>query len=286
MIRALILLGFALYIAKLSSTGSLHYYVAPEMHLWLRISVIPLVLMSVATAWRTLLHKKTEADCGCAGHAKTRSQLKNTIIHAIFIFPLALGVLLPDEALGSMAASRKGMTLGSPLLSAEQLDDKFIAPDKYNMEFAELAKRLYVQETIEVDPEIYSETIGAVELFKEDFKGKRIKLSGFVYRDDSPGSASGKEIVLGRFLVQCCTADAHPFGVPVLFKEAAPLLAPDTWIEVEGTLGTEIRKEKEVIVIMADRVKEIPPPDTPYVYPNSNAVEQLIGQPTHFLPSP
>lgn len=277
MVRALILLGFALYIAKLSTTGSLHYYVAPEMHLWLRISVVPLVLMSVATAWQALFRNKTEAGCDCSVHAPAKSPLKNTMIHAIFIFPLALGVFLPDEALGSMAASRKGMTLGSPLLSAEQLDNKFIAPDKYNVEFTELAKRLYVQETIEVKPEIYSETIGAIELFKEEFKGKRIKSSGFVYLDGSSGSASGKEIVLGRFLVQCCTADAHPFGVPVLLDEPAPHLVPDTWIEVEGTISTDIRDHQEVIVILADRVEEIAAPETPYVYPNSNEVERLIG---------
>ncbi|GJM70404.1 hypothetical protein HMSSN036_26200 [Paenibacillus macerans] len=42
------------------------------------------------------------------------------------------------------------MSLTSPLSAAEQLEATFKAPDPYNAEFAELAKRLYPEEIIEI----------------------------------------------------------------------------------------------------------------------------------------
>ncbi|RCX20344.1 putative repeat protein (TIGR03943 family) [Fontibacillus phaseoli] len=273
LIRALILLGFALYIARLSATGYLQYYVAPEMYPWLRLSVIPLVALSLNLAYRALFGTKNGMDCHCE-RPVAGSKLKHSAIYALFILPLLLGSLLPDKALGVTAASKKGMILGSPVLTREQLDGKFKAPDKYNVEFAELAKLLYVQEPIEVKPEIYSEIVGAIQLFKEEFKGKKIRLSGFVYRDE--GMSPDHEFVLGRFLVQCCTADAYPFGVPIRLQTNHPAIRNDAWLEVEGNLITEIREGREVIAVAAERVTEIPRPDTPYIYLNSKEVEQWI----------
>lgn len=275
LIRSLILLGFAIYIARLSATGYLQYYVAPEMYPWLRLSVIPLVALSVNLAYRAMFGTKHGVDCHCE-HPVTGSKLKHAAIYALFILPILLGSLLPDQALGVTAAAKKGMILGSPVLTREQLDGKFKAPDKYNVEFSELAKLLYVQDPIEVKPEIYSEIVGSIQLFKEEFKGKRIRLSGFVYRNE--GVSPDDEFVLGRFLVQCCTADAYPFGVPVLLQANHPAVRNDAWLEVEGNLVTVIREDREVIAVEAELVTEIPRPDTPYIYLNSKAVEQWIQE--------
>ncbi|WP_334076983.1 TIGR03943 family putative permease subunit [Paenibacillus sanfengchensis] len=275
LLRALILLGFALYISHLAASGKLQLYVAPEMRLWLRLSVIPLVLVAVTLVYHAFFAKGNGAVCECGSdHTVTGSGFKHALAYALFLTPLLLGLVLPDQALDGADASRKGMILGSPVLSREQLDGKFKAPDKYNEEFAELAKRLYVQDVIEVKPEIFSEMIGAIELFKEDFRGKKIKLSGFVYQKKEAPERT--EFVLSRFLVQCCTADAYPFGVPVISREPLPSLQNDAWIEVEGTLQTGAHEGKEIITISAERVTEIPRPDSPYVFLNSNAVMEYL----------
>ncbi|GIO84368.1 phosphate ABC transporter substrate-binding protein [Paenibacillus faecis] len=275
LLRAFILLGFALYISHLATSGKLQLYVAPEMQLWLRLSVIPLVLVAVTLVYHAFFAKENGVICECGmEHEVTGSAFKHTLAYALFLTPLLLGLVLPDRALDGAAATRKGMILGSPVLSREQLDGKFKAPDKYNEEFAELAKRLYIQDVIEVKPEIFSEMIGAIELFKEDFRGKKIKLSGFVYqKKDAPNRS---EFVLSRFLVQCCTADAYPFGVPVSSVAPLPSLRNDIWVEVEGTLQTGEHDGKEIITISAERVSEIPRPDSPYIFLNSNAVMEYL----------
>ncbi|MNZ76587.1 hypothetical protein D3C78_951000 [compost metagenome] len=273
--RSLILLGFALYIGYLSRSGSLHYYIAPDMEIWIAYSTLPLAIMSLGLAYQALFHKESTL-CDCERPLSV-SIFKNVTMYGLFLFPLLLGILLPDQALGSMAAAKKGMTLGSPVLASEQLDTMFKSPDKYNVEFAEVAKAIYRQEVIEVKPEAYSEIIGAIELFKEQFVGKTIKISGFVY--DDPSSNQKHEFILGRFLVQCCTADANPFGVLITWDPSSYSLAntlqKDSWIEVQGVLETLQRDGKEIIAVSATSINPIPRPDTPYVYPNGDVMKEL-----------
>lgn len=275
-IRSFILLGFALYIAYLAKSGTLHYYIAPRMEPLIRYSSIPLVIMAVCLVLQTLF-RKPSALCDCERPLSV-SRIKNALVYGLFMFPLAIGVLLPDQALGSSAAVHKGMSLSSPLLSSEEMDDIFQAPDKYNTEFAELAKRLYTEETIEVKPEIFSEIFGAIELYKEQFRGKPVKLSGFAYEDATTGDS--KEIILGRYLVLCCTADASPFGVLVTAREPIPDISNDAWLEVEGTIQTTERNGKVVITVMADQIRVVPSPPTPYVYPSADSVEQFDNDTT------
>ncbi|MNJ69196.1 hypothetical protein D3C77_655190 [compost metagenome] len=98
-----------------------------------------------------------------------------------------------------------------------------------------------------------------------------MQLSGFVYND--PDSDNKGDFILGRFLVQCCTADAYPFGVVITSAQSLPHLEQDTWVEVRGTLQTMFRDGREIIAISAEKIREIPRPDTPYVYPNDDAVK-------------
>ncbi|MFD1178998.1 TIGR03943 family putative permease subunit [Paenibacillus puldeungensis] len=268
--RSLVLLGFALFIAHLSASDSLQYYIAPRMKPFIRYSIIPLVIMSLVLVYQAMFGKSSKL-CDCERPLPV-SGFKNSVTYGLFLLPLGLGMLLPNQAMGSAAAAQKGMSLTSPILAAERIEQFFQAPDPYNVEFTELAKRLYPEKVIEVRPEIFSETIGAIELFKEKFRGKSVKLSGFVYQE--PKVVGGhNEFILGRFLVLCCTADAAPFGVVITSMQPLEGIGKDSWIEVEGTIEPQTRQGKEIITIAASHIREIPHPKTPYVYPNGDSVK-------------
>lgn len=269
--RAFILLGFALFIAHLTRAGALHYYIGPRMEPLIRLCPIPLAVMAVCLAYQALF-QRSAVLCDCERPLSV-SKWKNGTVYGLFLLPLLLGTLLPDQALGSSAAVKKGMSLTSPLLAAERLEDLFRTPDPYNSEFAELAKRLYPQDIVEVKPEIFSETIGAIELFPEQFRGKKVKLSGFVYQEPGNPGGAANELILGRFLVLCCTADSSPFGLVVTSDRPLSGLAKDAWIEVEGTIEPQTRQGRAMITVKAERIREIPRPETPYVYPNEDSVK-------------
>lgn len=278
LLRAFILLGFAYYINHLITSDSLHYYIAPRMEPFIRLCPIPLSLIAIFVAFHALFGQG-EQLCDCS-HPISNSIIRNTFYYGLFILPLALGYLLPIHTLGSAAVDKKGMNITNPYhshsattaaLQDEQQQPKFIPRDEFAIEFADLAKLLYQETIIQVRPEIYSETIGSINLFKSEFVGKPIELSGFVYRDAA--MRKGNMVAVGRFLVQCCTADATSFGVLVNLPEQ-PAYPMDTWIHVRGVIGVSQYEGEEVVTILSEEVKEIPQPQTPYIYTSPDSVEQ------------
>lgn len=91
--------------------------------------------------------------------------------------------------------------------------------------------------------------------------GEDVELVGSVYRDDRLGSS---ELVVFRFLIVCCAADAIPVGCLVKTDRAMDFES-DTWVRVRGELGTTEMEGGVGPVIMAEEVEAIPPPRNPYL---------------------
>lgn len=264
MIRAVLLLAFALYIGRLVQQDALHYYVAPKLARWIRLCPIPLALMSLSLAVQALLGR-ARALCDCE-HKLPRSLPGGAALYGLFLLPLLLGFLLPDRALGTAAAARKGMALS--YVSPETGAGRSIAEEPYQREFTALATRLHALPVISVYPQVFSETFGAIDLYKNDFDGKEIILSGFLYKDPN---ADESAYAVGRFLVQCCTADATPLGIRIDPGTQISLPA-DTWIEVRGKLHVVPYGGGEILQITPERLTPLEAPETPYVYASGNSV--------------
>ena len=290
-VQAVILLGLALFLAHLVRKDTLHYYLAPHMEKWIPWCPIALGFMSIYAVYRVIA-PQISSLCDCE-HQVPSSFFRKIALYGILVFPITLGTLLPHRSLGSTSASTKGFSLTvlnpsnttnsaltTPISQNKNSNNKplkneikiFQAPDEYNQEFASLANLLYAQPQINVTPQIFSETIGAIELFKHDFIGKPISLTGFVFKDEEIGQ-SENEFAVGRFLVLCCTADARPFGVLIKPPAGANIqLEEDTWINVTGTIDVELANQQEVISIHGQQIKLVQEPREPYVYTNADAV--------------
>lgn len=268
LLRAVILLLFALYISHLVQQDALHYYVAPKLARWIRLCPVPLALMALSLGIQALFGKSSVL-CDCE-HRLPRSLFRSSALYGLFLLPMLLGFLLPDRALGSAAADKKGIAFTYSLPEQGSKEKRnFSAASPYEAEFAELAARLYAEPVITVHPEIYSETFGAIDLYKEQFAGKEITVTGFLYRE---GTAAGQaSYAVSRFLVQCCTADATPFGI-LLHPEAQISLPADTWIEVRGKLELVTHEGREIIGITPETLTPISQPSTPYVYTHADSI--------------
>ncbi len=95
------------------------------------------------------------------------------------------------------------------------------------------------------------------------YTGQKVKVSGFVTH--IPGWPN-HIFMISRFVLTCCAADAYPVGLPVVLPEGTPLPAPDTWLEVEGSLQTTPLDGKRQLTIGSATLSEIPEPRTPYEY--------------------
>ncbi|MCG3177757.1 MAG: hypothetical protein BIFFINMI_00077 [Phycisphaerae bacterium] len=74
-------------------------------------------------------------------------------------------------------------------------------------------------------------------------------------RDDLPADT----VVVFRFVIACCAADAQPVAVLAHCKGAGAL-PRDSWVRVEGTLGSTPSGGRTVPLIRAERIVTISAP--------------------------
>ncbi|MEF3304413.1 TIGR03943 family putative permease subunit [Paenibacillus sp. GYB003] len=280
LVKAVLLIGFAAYVAYLVKTDRMLYYIAPRMTLYVKLSALGLYAVGafqLYAAYRAASGKR-DAGCDCGhdhDHTAAGSPWKSAALYGLFAFPLLLGFLTPDATLGSALAAKKGMNLSSaaPIKPAARGDgeagdaggaDRLFPSDPFTAPFAKLARELYPLDVVPVSDDRYIETLTTLDLYADRFAGKTVKLSGFVYRDETIPAG---RFVLGRFSVECCSADAAPYGVLVEYDRAA-LYATDQWLEVTGTIGKTKRDGDELLSVRAQKIVKIDAPKEPYVYPN------------------
>ncbi len=94
--------------------------------------------------------------------------------------------------------------------------------------------------------------------------GQRVITEGLVYRD---ANVPEGHMMLFRFAMFCCAADATPIGVVVRTGDIAPP-GNESWARVEGVLRITGIRGKDTPVIHADTIEEIetPPPGAQYLF--------------------
>ncbi|WP_226673574.1 DUF1980 domain-containing protein [Rossellomorea aquimaris] len=116
-IRGIILLGYALLLLKLFLTFNLQYFIAPKMNGYLYFALgVFLLLGAIQVIRGTSSHTKSHS-CDCEGHELPRGAMKSFMIYTLFVFPLVLGFLLPDNVLDSAAAAKRGVKIGNTMFS-------------------------------------------------------------------------------------------------------------------------------------------------------------------------
>ncbi|TDF98940.1 TIGR03943 family protein [Paenibacillus piri] len=159
----------------------------------------------------------------------------------------------PDGSSGGIAAPS----------ASGNLDDMFPS-DKFTEHYAKYAKQLYKGSIIPVKEDLYIETLTTVDLYLDQFIGKKIEMTGFVYRQES---MKDNQFVVGRFSIQCCSADASPFGVLVEYDRAKNF-ADDSWVTVTGSIQKTRFNDMDIMMIKVEKVVKAEPAKAQYVYPN------------------
>ncbi|MDF2719947.1 MAG: hypothetical protein K0R28_6872, partial [Paenibacillus sp.] len=267
----LLLFGFAVYIAYLVESDRILYYISPRMVLYVKLSALGLYAVGayqLYSAVSAFSGKHQSCDCG-HDHSHSGSPWKSTLVYGLFALPLLLGFLMPDTSLGSTLAAKKGMNLNSaaavktssPMSGPSSSSSSATAASDARLEqlfpsepfteaFANHARKLYKLDIVPVPEELYIETLTTLDLYARQFTGKKVKLSGFVFRDET---MNARQFVIGRFSVQCCSADAAPFGV-LIESDRAGLYASDQWVEMTGTIGTTKFDGSELMVVKAEQI--------------------------------
>ncbi len=334
LLRVIVLLGLGYYILYLWQTDQMHYYIAPRMSGLILGSGVVLLVMATHQFYLLLgkLLRTDEAEsCDCEDCMESDEiplvfQWKQVVGYSLLLFPLLLAVVLPEQALSTEIAAKKGMNLttlasmeakrsgdaalreeiaaqsakdaasGAEPVSAEDMEKhrqavlaegtpgpdgsviyggkngvpRFVSMADFDREFALFAARIYPQDVIRVEEARYMEYLTTFDLFLQQFQGKKVEISGFVYRDET---MAADQFVVGRLAVECCSADAAPYGVMVKDAEAKRF-ANNDWVRVTGVVEKSKRDEYEVLTLRVVDAVAIPEPKNQYVYPNYDFLKE------------
>lgn len=304
-IRGIILIGFALLILAFIITGNIKYYIAPTMMPFIYFATIVFLLLGVIQIIRSTAKGQEEeqlCDCG-TDHTMSGSPVTKLLIYSIFVIPIVLGFVLPDKVLDSSVAANRGIQYGSGILTDqaaasnrveqnttskaeaflddpdayfEQLEagidneeeEHFTAEDYYTQEgfnqyYDELAEEFLTAEKIVVTEENYLDVMTMLDLQLDRFIGHSIETVGFVYREPE---FEDNQLVVARFGMTCCVADASVYGTMVVANDASQF-ENDTWVRVTGVLDrTEYNGFQMPLILLRD-IEVVEEPDSPYVFP-------------------
>ena len=156
---------------------------------------------------------------------------------ALLLVPVVVLLALPPTTLGSFSAPRKSQYTGQAFTT---LFGRFDATSEITLFTVAAAK--HTEE-------------GA--RFLAERAGEQVRFVGFVTREDA---APSDELILGRFVVTCCAADATVVQVRVV--NAPPgVAAPDDWVEVTG----RIYPVGDEVIVDATSILPVDRPTRPYL---------------------
>lgn len=237
----IICLIYSTLITYITITNKLKNFLAPNMQIYIKISLIPLTLIGILL----LLNKNTKH------HFK--------ISDLILLLPIIALITAGDGKLTTSLASNRTIynqttrekTKSEPETKIEEKTEKKII-EKIDFEivdenYTELASYL---------------TYAPKAIYQE---GKTIRVRGFILKkaDYLPDGYFS----IGKYAITCCAADAGFLGFIVKYDNYK--IKDDGWYEIEGTL--EQAKDKADYDIMAIKILNIKEIDSKeeeqYVYP-------------------
>ncbi|WP_394509728.1 TIGR03943 family protein [Priestia aryabhattai] len=306
-IRGILLIGFSLLMFKLILTGKIIQFIAPKMMPFILFSSGTFFLLGIIQIWRSSINKDLSCECG---HDHTeKGKIRTTFFYSLFLLPIMTGFLFSNHTLDSSVAVRRGLSfsVNTPDTPQQAGNDEKIDTTNSELEkdtndflfgnseetpknvpirhqnsiaakvapkgFHELLeKKLLKKPKISINDTDYIPVMNIIENNTDQFVGKKIEVSGFVYHEKG---FKDNQFVVARFGISCCAADASVYGL-LSTLENASALKKDTWVHIKGIIQKTTYNGENVPYIQVQRIESIHKPDNPYVYELYQG-EQLIG---------
>ncbi len=254
-IQASILLFMGLYFLDNMLSGKINLYINSDRFAWLSwigtalflllgvMSVIDLIREKPDTETDQHDHEGHDHAAHDHGHDHSHEQAPSWFKLILVGIPLMVGLLVPAKPLGAAAVSNGGIS--TSFSSAQN------SPTSFNIAPADRTVLDWVR--------AFNESSDV-----KQFAGQTADVTGFVYRDIR---FDGKpQLMVARFVISCCVADASAIGVIVQTADAAKW-PQDGWVHVTGKFTTQTIDGRDTPVVLADSITPATQPEHPYLYP-------------------
>ncbi len=288
------LLAFSAMIASLHWTEELTKFINPKYESLSQTASILFFILFLVQLTRVVSLSKTTQHCHDTGqaccshhdHGQSVFTRKKIISYLIIMTPIITGFFVPAKILDAAIADKKGgafiLTQQSQkskiedyLTTNETIDENIydehdpdprLIEEKQEMtkkQYEQLKQKLAQQTTLKMTDDDYTIYYEEINQHLANYLGKQIQLKGFVLKEES---FTENQLVISRFLITHCVADASIVGFLTEFPEATTI-TEDTWIEVIGTIGQTTYEGASLPVIHIDDWVTIEQPESPYLYP-------------------
>lgn len=242
----ILLAGYGILILSLFARNVLSWYINPVYIAPTTLAGAVLVGLAVAGFLRRD-RVRAEACCdsdgdGC-GCAEPTPHIRSYVILAI---PLVLGAIFPPRGLAAFSANERGTQLAGVSM----------------VHGAAAVKRV----SLSVNTKTFSmsDWVGALsgDPNPRDYQGKPVIVSGLVVHN--PASVPPGYLMVIRYLVTCCIADARPVGL-VVRDTSHGALKDNQWVTVTGTMAGVQYQGQSIAVVKPTSMKPTKS-QSPYIY--------------------
>jgi len=242
----LALAAWGILLLKYWLKGELNLLIHPN-YFWL--SVVTGLALLLLAAWRMFqllnqARKQASRKIQVMPVAQHISLLPPGWSSALLIATAILGLVVTPKVFNSQTAFQRGISEAMTMTRAQPQAFRTINNP------AERSLIDWVR-TLNVYPE------------PDAYTGQQVKVKGFAIH---PQDMDTKYLLISRFVITCCAADAYPVGLPVKLTKDRSVYPADKWFEVEGKMITENLKGKRQLTIEASSLKEVSKPANPYSY--------------------
>lgn len=277
-IRGIILIGLAMLLFKLLVTGNIYNFIAPKMVKFTYIAFVFILLLGSLQVWGD--GREDQDDCNCCKHHRTsKSRMKSFFVYALFVIPIISTFLFASVTISGSLAANRGMNQSAQARSMEKnekegrqenfdwrgvlanQDETSNLPTTYQSE-EQLTKSMLKQHKIQVKDKDYVQVMNIIGQDVNGFKGKEITFSGFIYNDKD---VSGDKVVVARYGITCCIADASVWGM-IATGQNVEKFPEETWVKITGLLDGTTYKRTLFPLLKISKVEKINKPTDPYVY--------------------
>ncbi len=239
-------------------SGNLNNYLAPNMQVYLKLSVIPITIIGLLFIICDLHYKFKYSDL-------------------LLIIPLVVVILAGDGNLSVSFAQNKVIKISRR--SNEEINDKVVDTEVVDAEVVDNTEKKEEQNNIIVqDDEIFFDIDDSVYSYLADYitymsgaqkyVGKTVRFRGFAV-DYSEYLPEGY-VAIGKYYISCCAADAEFSGFVV--KQNNFDISENSWYEVVGVL--ELAKDIDgynIMTVVPSKITKIKQGDeSQYVYQCNN----------------
>ena len=224
--------------------GKLLLLLHPD-YAWLsNVAAIALIFLASSQVVRILRHRRAASSQGAdLSHV---TLLPPSLSSALLLAVAVFGLIYTPRAFASDTATARGIADSLTLTRSQ--------PQRF------------VRAAAPADRSVI-DWIRIVNVYPEPdaYAGEPVSVRGFVIH---PEAWPNDYVMVSRFVLTCCAADAYPVGLPVKLNDGQSRAdyPVDSWIAVEGEMTTETLESRRQLAIRPSALTAVEEPKNPYEY--------------------